>query len=338
MARPAPQKVRSAAVIGTGTIGSAWAALFLANGIAVKAWDPAPNAAARLEAQLAKIWPKLVKLGLAKGRRPNRLSFVDSPEDAAAGVDMVQENATENEALKIELLATLDRAARPDVVIASSTSGLLPSAIARGMKHPERFLVAHPFNPPYLIPLVEILGGRKTSPKALDWAMQFYAHVGKKPLLLHKEVPGFLANRLQDAIWAECVHLIANGVATPEQIDFSIAHGPGLRWAAMGPCLTYHLTGGEGGMEATLKHFGTRVGSWATLKPTKLTPKVGRALIAGTKREAAGRSVRELEAFRDACVGAFIATVAKHDTTAKTGAKGRAAAKRKPAAKARRAR
>lgn len=337
MGRPAPAKVRSAAVIGTGTIGSAWTALFLANGIAVKAWDPAPDAAGRLEAQLGKIWPKLVKLGLAKGRRPNRLAFVDSPVEAASGVDMIQENATENEALKIKLLATLDHAARPEVVIASSTSGLLPSRIARGMKHPERFLVAHPFNPPYLIPLVEILGGRKTSAKALDWAMAFYARIGKKPLLLHKEVPGFLANRLQDAIWAECVHLISTGVATPEDIDFSIAHGPGLRWAAMGPCLTYHLTGGEGGMAATLKHFGTSVGRWATLKPTKMSPKVSRALIEGTRREAAGRSVRDLEAFRDACVGVFIATV---DKNAKTSAKAGKAApkKRKPAAKARRSR
>ncbi len=311
MPRPAPDKVRRAAVIGTGTIGSAWAALFLARGIEVSAWDPAAGAAARLDAQLDKIWPKLVALGLAKGRRPNKLTFVGTPVEAVARAEFVQENAIEDEALKIELLATLDKLAPADAVIASSTSGLLPSRLARRMKRPERFLVAHPFNPPYLIPLVEILGGKKTAPAVLDWAMAFYAALGKVPLRLSKEVPGFLANRIQDAVWAECVHLIATGVATPEDIDVAIAAGPGLRWAAMGPCLTYHLTGGEGGMSATLAHFGDRVGTWANLKPTRMTAKVKRALIEGTRREAAGRSVRELEAYRDACVGRFIATVAQ---------------------------
>ncbi len=307
MARPAPDKVKRAAVIGTGTIGSAWTALFLANGIAVKAWDPAPGAAAKLAAQLEKIWPKMVALGLAKGRRPKRLTFVATPAEAVADAQMVQENATENEPLKIKLLALLDAAAPADAIIASSTSGLLPSRIARRMKHPERFLVAHPFNPPYLIPLVEVLGGRKTHKRTLDWAMGFYAWLGKRPLLLRKETPGFLANRLQDAIWVECVNLVAQGVCSPEDIDVAIAEGPGLRWAAMGPFLTWHLTGGEGGMEATLRQFGTALGKWATLKAPKLTPKLQRALIKGTRAEAAGRSVRELEAYRDACVGAFMA-------------------------------
>ncbi|MSP82391.1 MAG: L-carnitine dehydrogenase [Alphaproteobacteria bacterium] len=311
MARPAADKVKRAAVIGTGTIGSAWTALFLARGMTVTAWDPAPDAAAKLDAQLAKIWPKMVALGLAKGRRPQRLAFVATPEEALADAQFVQENATENEALKIKLLARLDKAARPDAVIASSTSGLLPSRIARGMKNPERFLVAHPFNPPYLIPLVEILGGRKTDQRVLAWAMTFYAAIGKRPLLLRKEVPGFLANRLQDAIWVECVNLVARGVCSPEDIDVAIAEGPGLRWAAMGPFLTWHLTGGEGGMTATLKQFGMALGKWTTLKPPKLTPRVRRLLISGTKAEAAGRSVRELEAYRDACVGAFMATKAR---------------------------
>lgn len=319
MARPAPDKVRRAAVIGTGTIGSAWAALFLARGMTVTAWDPAPDAAARLDAQLAKIWPKLTRLGLAKGRRPNRLIFAATPETAVAGAELVQENATENEALKIDLLARLDAAAPKDAVIASSTSGLLPSRIARRMKRPERFLVAHPFNPPYLIPLVEVLGCKKTSPAVLAWAMAFYAAIGKTPLLLKKEVPGFLANRIQDAVWTECVHLIESGVATPEQIDIAIAEGPGLRWAVMGPCLTYHLTGGEGGMTATLDHFGDAVGKWATLKRATLSPRTRRALIDGTRREAKGRSVRELESLRDACVGSFIRTVARESKAAKAG-------------------
>ena len=324
MARPAPDKVRRAAVIGTGTIGSAWVALFLARGMTVTAWDPAPGAAAKLDAQLAKIWPKLTKLGLAKGRRPDRLIFCATPEAAVAQAELVQENAIENEALKIDLLARLDAAAPRDAVIASSTSGLLPTRIARRMKRPERFLIAHPFNPPYLIPLVELLGCAKSSPAVLAWAMKFYAAIGKTPLLLKKEVPGFLANRIQDAVWAECVHLIEAGVATPEQIDIAIAQGPGLRWAVMGPCLTYHLTGGEGGMTATLAHFGDSVGKWATLKPTKLSAKTRKALIDGTRREAAGRSVRDLEAFRDACVGSFIRAVTREGRPA-------AARKAKPA-------
>jgi carnitine 3-dehydrogenase len=311
MGRPAPDKVTRAAVVGTGTIGSAWAALFLARGIAVRAWDPAAGAEAKLEAQLEKIWPKMIDLGLAKGRRPKRLAFVDTPAEAAADVDIVQENATENEALKIALLAELDRAAPPDAVIASSTSGLLPSRLSRRMKRPERFLVAHPFNPPYLIPLVEILGGRRTDKRVLDWAMGFYAWLGKRPLLLRKEVPGFLANRLQDAIWVECVNLVASGVCTPEEVDVAIAEGPGLRWAAMGPFLTWHLTGGEGGMEATLRQFGSKLGNWTTLRLPVLTPRLRRKLIEGTRAEAAGRSVRELEAYRDACVGRFMQVKAR---------------------------
>ncbi|MGH6718862.1 MAG: 3-hydroxyacyl-CoA dehydrogenase NAD-binding domain-containing protein, partial [Alphaproteobacteria bacterium] len=308
-ARPKPDRVRRAAVIGTGTIGSAWAALFLARGIAVSAWDPAPDAARKLDAQLAKIWPKLVKLGLARGRRPDRLRFAASPEEAVATAQFVQENAIEDATTKIALLARIDRAAPKDAVVASSTSGLLPTRLARRMKRPERFLVGHPFNPPYLIPLVEVLGGRRTAKAVLDWAMAFYAAIGKRPLLLRKEVPGFLANRIQDAVWAECVHLIKTGVATIEDIDVAIAEGPGLRWAVMGPCLTYHLTGGEGGMTKTLAHFGDRVGTWANLRPVAMTAKVKTALIQGTRREAAGRSVRELEAFRDACVGRFIRAV-----------------------------
>jgi len=321
MARPKPDRVRRAAIIRTGTIGSAWAALFLARGIAVTAWDPAPNAARKLDAQLAKIWPKLVDLGLAKGRRPDRLRFAASLEEAVADAQFVQENAIEDEAAKIALLARIDRAAPADAVVASSTSALLPTRLARRMKRPERFLVAHPFNPPYLIPLVEVLGGKRTTKAALDWAMAFYKAIGKRPLLLRKEVPAFVANRIQDAVWAECVHLIQTGAATIEEIDFAVAQGPGLRWAVMGPCLTYHLTGGEGGMTATLAKFGDRVGKWSNRKPVTMTAKGKRALIDGTRREAAGRSVRELEDLRDHCVGQFIQAVAKASPAARTKAR-----------------
>ena len=201
-------------------------------------------------------WPLLERMGLREGASPDRLAFHDQLAGAVAGADVVQENAPEDGAVKRRVLADIDRAARPEVVIASSTSGFAMTMLQADCAHPERCVVGHPFNPPYLIPVVEVVGGERTDPAAVDWLTAFYASTGKRPLRLSRELPGFVGNRLQEAMWREALHMVAAGEATVEEIDASIAFGPGLRWALMGPCLTFHLAGGGGGMAHMLDHFG----------------------------------------------------------------------------------
>ncbi|HEY6027694.1 MAG TPA: 3-hydroxyacyl-CoA dehydrogenase NAD-binding domain-containing protein, partial [Pseudolabrys sp.] len=234
------------AVIGTGTIGASWAAIFLARGLDVAASDPSPEGEAFARRFIANAWPTLDKLGwVALGASPDRFSFHMDPAAAAAGADFVQESGPEREDLKIKLFATIDAAAPPETVIASSSSGLLISRVTVECKHPERCVIGHPFNPPHLIPLVEVVGGTKTSRAAIDKAMAFYRAVGKHPILINKEVKGHVANRLQAALWREVVHLVAEGVVSVADADAAVAYGPGLRWALMGPSLTFHLAGGE---------------------------------------------------------------------------------------------
>jgi carnitine 3-dehydrogenase len=213
---------------------------------------------------------------------------------------MVQENAPEDLAVKRAVLAEIDRLARPDAVIASSTSGFGMTVLQADCARPERCVVGHPFNPPYLIPLVEVVGGERTSPAAVTWLTDFYAAVGKRPLRLTRELPGFVGNRLQEAMWREALHMVAAGEASVEEIDDSIAFGPGLRWALMGPCLTFHLAGGAGGMAHMLDHFGAALlEPWTRLAAPPLTQQLRDRMIDGCEREAAGRSVGELERYRD---------------------------------------
>lgn len=220
------------AVIGTGVIGASWAGLFLAHGHDVVATDPAPGAEERLRSAL-------------EGVSTDRLRFVADAGEAAAAADFVQENGPEREDVKHALFGILDEAARPDVILASSSSGLLPSVIARGCpRHPERVVIGHPFNPPHLIPLVEVVPGRDTAPEVVDRAVEFYASVGKRPIRLTRELPGHVANRLQAALWQEAYSLVERGVATVADIDTAIAYGPGLRWAVLGPFVNQHLSGG----------------------------------------------------------------------------------------------
>ncbi len=217
-------------------------------------------------------WPLLTRLGLRDGARPDRLTFHDTLAAAVADADLVQENAPENGPLKQRVLADADRAARPGVVIASSTSGFAMTMLQADCEHPERCVVGHPFNPPYLIPLVEVVGGERTDPAAVDWLARFYASTGKRPLRLTRELPGFVGNRLQEAMWREALHMVAAGEATVEEIDASIAFGPGLRWALMGPLLTFHLAGGGGGMAHMLDHFGAALDEpWTRLQAPPLT-------------------------------------------------------------------
>ena len=229
--RPQPDAVRTVTVVGTGVIGGGWAAHFLRRGYDVVAWDPGPDAPTRLAGLLDTAWPSLERLGLAEGASRDRLRWAETLEDALVDTDFVQESSPEVLEKKVALLSEIDRLTGPEVVVASSTSGLLMTDMAAECRHPGRFLVGHPFNPPYLIPLVEVVGGRKTDLEVVTWAEAFYTAAGKTSLTMEQEVPGFVGNRLQEALWREALHMVDSGQATVQQIDDSIAYGPGLRWA-----------------------------------------------------------------------------------------------------------
>ena len=315
MARVAPGDLKKVAIVGTGVIGTGWAANFLARGLEVVASDPASGAEARLRAGIESAWPALERMGLAAGADPGKLRFAGSIAEAVAEAQFVQESAPENEALKTRLLAEIDAAAPAEVVIASSSSGLLPSRVQADCRHPERVVIGHPFNPVYLIPLVEVLGGEKTAPDAIDWAMGFYAGLGKRPLRVRKEVPGYISDRLQEAIWREALHMVADGTATTDEIDAAIIHGPGLRWAFMGPCLTFHLAGGEAGMAHMLAQFGPALKlPWTRLVAPELTDELAGRMIEGTQAQAGDRSIKALERARDDTLIAVMRAVAAFES------------------------
>jgi carnitine 3-dehydrogenase len=304
--------VQRVAVVGTGVIGASWAAHFLAHGLDVVATDPSPGAEQRLRSDVAAIWPTLTP---AAGGSPERLAFTPDPAEAVADADFVQENGPEREDVKHQLFAVLDAAARPEVVLASSSSGMLPSVIARGCpRHPERVVIGHPFNPPHLIPLVEVVPGEKTSEQAVEAALTFYTAVGKKPIRLRQELPGHVANRLQAALWQEAYSLVERGVATVADIDTAIAHGPGLRWAVLGPFANQHLSGGPGGIAHVLEHLGPPTEAWwRDLGQVTLTPELIAKLVAGVDEELAGVDPAELVARRDAVLTALLAAKARTD-------------------------
>jgi len=307
--------VRRVAVVGTGVIGASWAAHFLAHGLDVVATDPSPGAEERLRVDVAAHWPTLTPV---PGASPERLSFVTDPGEAVAQADFVQENGPEREDVKHRLFAALDEAARPEVVLASSSSGMLPSVIARGCpRHPERLVIGHPFNPPHLIPLVEVVPGERTAESAVAAALAFYAAVGKKPIRLRQELPGHVANRLQAALWQEAYSLVERGVATVADIDTAVAHGPGLRWAVLGPFLNQHLSGGPGGIAHVLEHLGPPTEAWwRDLRAVTLTPELVAQLVAGVDDELTGAGLAdtaELVARRDHVLTALLAAKAGTD-------------------------
>jgi carnitine 3-dehydrogenase len=243
------QPIRCVAVIGTGVIGASWATCFLARGLDVVACDPQPGAEQALRATIAAQWPAMQAIGLTPDASPERLRFAGSPEEAAAEAQFVQENAPEGLDTKRELLRRLDGATSDTVILASSSSTLTVSELQDAcVRHPERVVLGHPFNPPHLIPLVEVCGGTATSAQAIERALRFYRSLGKRPIRLRREVRGHVANRLQAALWQEAFHLVATGVASVADIDAAITEGPGLRWALFGPFLNLHLSGGAGGI------------------------------------------------------------------------------------------
>jgi carnitine 3-dehydrogenase len=289
------------ATVGTGVIGASWTSFFLARGLDVVATDPDPAAEDRLRADVEAHWPALEQLGLSDGASPDRLRFTADVEEAVADAQFVQESGPEREEVKQPLFAALDRATGPDVVLASSSSGLLPTTIqAACERHPERVLVGHPFHPAHLVPLVEVVGGERTGEAAIERATAFYAHVGKRPIRVRAELPGHLANRLQAALWREAYSLVDRGVATVADIDTAIAHGPGLRWALLGPFVLQHLSGGPEGLAHTLEHLGPpMVDWWHAMSTPDLTPELTAAAVSGVDEELASVDQDAMVAERD---------------------------------------
>jgi carnitine 3-dehydrogenase len=300
---PEASSVGTVACVGAGVIGGGWVAHFLARGFHVRAWDPAPDGAAKLGRLVDAAWPALTSLGLAEGASRDNLTVTTTLTDAVDGAGFVQESAPEDLPLKQKLLADIDAVTPPGVVVASSTSGYGMTEMQVAAATPERLVVGHPFNPPYLIPLVEVVGGELTASWAVEWASKFYRRVGKTVITMDREVPGFLANRLQEALWREALHMVANGEATVEQIDTAITAGPGLRWPVQGPMLTFHLAGGEGGMAHMLDHFGPSLKApWTRLEAPELTRELRDAVVDGCVKEAGERSIADLIAERDRAI------------------------------------
>jgi 3-hydroxyacyl-CoA dehydrogenase len=296
-----PSPIRRVAIIGTGVIGASWSALFLAKGLDVVATDVAPGAEARLRAFVDQCWPALEELGLAPSASRQRLKFEPKLEDAVLGVDLVQENGPERIDFKRELYGKLDKLLPASTLIASSSSGLTMSEIQKACPdHPERCFIGHPFNPPHLIPLVELVGGAQTSAATIDRAAAFYDGLGKKTVRLKKEVPGHVANRLAAALVREVMYLVAEDVISVSDVDAAIAYGPGLRWGVMGPMLLYHLGGGAGGIDHWFDQFtGPITAWWKVLGNPQITPDLRAKVTAGVMDEVANRSIESLEQQRD---------------------------------------
>jgi 3-hydroxyacyl-CoA dehydrogenase len=293
--------IRRVAVVGTGVIGASWTALFLAKGLQVSATDVAAGAEERLNRYVDAAWPALESLGLAGGDRRSQLRFSRDLREAVADVDLVQENGPERIDFKKALYAELDSLLPPSVVIASSSSGLTMSDIQSGCRrHPERCVIGHPFNPPHLIPLVEIVGGAKTSEDTISRVTAFYAALGKQTIRLRKELPGHVANRLQAALWREMVHLVSQGVVSVADADKAVCWGLGLRWGVMGPALLFHLAGGAGGIEHFFDQFTEPMNDWwKTLGNPQMTPEIRKLMVEGTLLETGARSLDALAIQRD---------------------------------------
>src|SRR6266404_2388603 len=289
------REIRNVAIVGTGVIGASWAALYLARGLNVVATDPAPNAEANLRKYIDEAWKDLTVIGLSPNASRDHLKFTTDMKQALAHADLVHENGPERVDFKIKLFADIDAATPPDSIIASSSSGITPSVMQSECKHPERILVGHPFNPPHVIPLVEVVGGTKTSPEAIQRAIAFYASIGKKPIHLHKELPGHVGNRLQAALYKEIMYLIQQGVLSVSDADDAVSYGAGLRWGVMGPSLQWHLGGGPGGIKHFMEHL--MPGLEAIIKSLgtpEITDELKQTIVDGVTQIAGNASVDQL--------------------------------------------
>ena len=295
MARKAQEDVTNVTCLGAGPIGGGWAAFFLSRGHDVTSWIHDASEEEKLRGLVDVAWQSLSELGLEDGASRERWTVTTDLAAAVANADFVQESVPEDLALKQAVHADLGDMTPDDVVICSSTSGLSMTEIQALSSTPERSVTGHPFNPPYLMPLVEIVGGRGTDPAAIEWTAAFFRHVGKAPLVMEREVPGFVATRLQEAVWREAMHMINEGEATVEQVDSAVSNGPGLRWALMGPCMVYHVGGGEGGMAYCLEQFGPTLKlPWSRLAAPDLTDELSAKLVDGCVDAAGGADFRAM--------------------------------------------
>jgi carnitine 3-dehydrogenase len=310
MTRVAANRVQRIASLGGGPIGGGWTAHFLARGFDVVSYLHEAGEEANFRKVVDTAWISLETLGLAEGASRDRLRITCDLAEAVGDAEFVQESAPENLALKQALYERLGELVPQDVVIASSTSGLTMSDIQARCSSPERTLVGHPFNPPYLLPLVEIVGGARSDPEAVLWAGDFYRAAGKAPLVLKKEIPGFVATRLQEALWREALHMVANGEATPQDIDLALINGPGPRLALMGQCMAFHVACGAGGMATNLDQFGPALKlPWTRLAAPELTPDLRNRMVEGCDEMAAGRNFEDLAAERDRGIVAILKAI-----------------------------
>src|ERR1700685_46578 len=316
------KQIQNIAIVGTGVIGASWAALYLARGLNVIATDPAPNAEANLHRFVDAAWKDLQVIGLSPDASREHLQFTSDMKKALSNADLVQENGPERQDFKIKLFADMDAATPEDSIIASSSSGLTMSVMQSACKHPERCVIGHPFNPPHMVPLVEVVAGAKTSPETVERAISFYTSIGKRPIHVRKEVVGHVANRLQAALYREVVYLIEQGVLDVADSDAAVCWGPGLRWGLMGPNLLFHLAGGQGGIQHFMEHLSGPVATWwkdlGTI--TEFSPEVKQTIVNGVLKEADGRSIVQLEQERDGMLLELLATRSKAEDGAHAGA------------------
>src|ERR1700691_819660 len=312
------QPVHLIAIVGTGVIGASWAAYYLARGFDVVATDPGPQAEANLRKYVDDAWPLLTQAGFSPGASRDRLTFTSDMSRALANADWVQENAPERPDFKIKLFAQMDDATPPNSVIASSSSGITMDVIQSGCKRPERCVIGHPFNPPHVIPLVEVVGGAKTSPETIRRAMAFYASIGKKPIYLRKAFPGHVANRLQAALYREVLYLVQQGVLSVADADVAVCYGPGLRWGVMGPSLQWHVGGGQGGIQHYMEHLmGPLTGLMKGIGDPDVTPELKQTIIDGVLQEAGGRSVEQLAQEENEVIVEILKLRAKYTASSK---------------------
>jgi len=309
----ADTEIQKVAIVGTGLIGASWAAQYLASGLDVIATDPAPNSEASLRKCVDEAWKLLTVIGLASGASRDRLTFTADMKEAVSKADFVQESVPERLILKAKVFAQMDEVAPPASILASSASGITMDIIQSACKqHPERCVIGHPFNPPHVIPLVEVVGGTKTSEAVIERAMTFYASIGKKPIRLRKAVPGHVGNRLQMALYREVLYLVQQGVVSVEDADIAVCYGPGLRWGVMGPSLQWHLAGGPGGIHHFVEHFMDGfLGQMRKLEMPDVTPALMQTVIDGVLREANGQSVEQLAQAENQVVLELLALRAK---------------------------
>jgi carnitine 3-dehydrogenase len=306
------EEIQNVAIVGTGVIGASWTAYYLSRGFSVVATDPAPNAEASLRKYVDEAWKTLSKNGLSPSASRDRLSFTPSMAQALAKADFVQENGPERPDFKVKLFAELDDATPPGSIIASSSSGITMDVIQSACKRPERCVIGHPFNPPHVIPLVEVVGGAKTSPQTIAKAMAFYSSIGKKPIRLFKALPGHVANRLQAALYKEVLYLIQQGVLSVADADVAVSYGPGPRWGVMGPSLQWHLGGGPGGIHHFMEHIMGPMETWMkALGTPNITPELKQTVADAVLQIAGNRSVEQLAAEENEVVTGLLCSRAK---------------------------